>query len=219
MFFRKKKKEKSELRVPVEKVKELSKKGMSDKDIIRQLKSEGYSYEEIEQAMLQAVKESTIETNESGIETKPAPSTQIENIPQPQVVQQPQLQQTQPRVEDFEIKQPTPEEETPSFVEEEEISPEVIIEELVESIVDEKWSEIKDRFQRLEDEIKTLKHKLKEEKEVEIKDYDSDIEALYSQIEELEARVGGLERAFKQFLPTLTKNIEELQKMVEELKS
>ena len=40
-----------------------------------------------------------------------------------------------------------------------------------------------------------------------------------SRVEDMEARVGGLEKAFKQFLPSLTRNIESLSAMIHEMRS
>ncbi len=51
------KKPKEEKAIPIEEVQKMTKKGMSDKDIIKHLKGKGYSYESIEGAMLKAVKE------------------------------------------------------------------------------------------------------------------------------------------------------------------
>ena len=48
--------------------------------------------------------------------------------------------------------------------------------------------------------------------------HSEDIQSLYAKVEDLEARVGGLEKAFKQFLPTLTRNIESLSAMIHEMK-
>ena len=68
-LFHKASKERGE--VPVEEVQKMTRKGMSDKDIIKHLKSKGYSYESIESAMLRAVKD--------GVGDEPAPRVQTES--------------------------------------------------------------------------------------------------------------------------------------------
>ena len=40
-----------------------------------------------------------------------------------------------------------------------------------------------------------------------------------NKLDDLEARIGGLEKAFRQFLPSLTENIEALSKMIHEMKA
>jgi len=55
-------------------------------------------------------------------------------------------------------------------------------------------------------------------KEQPAKDYDPKISDITEQMEDLQARVGGLEKAFKQFLPSLTKNMESLSNLIHEMK-
>ena len=49
--------------VPINEISEMTRKGMSDKDIIKNLKGRGYSYNDIEKAMLSAVKTGVSDEN------------------------------------------------------------------------------------------------------------------------------------------------------------
>jgi len=216
MFFRKKNKtEGGRGAVPMERVRMLTQQGMSDKDVIRQLKSEGYSYDEIEKGMLNAVKDGVDQTS------------------LPMMQQQPQIRRPQPVTnlptwdEVYEQPQSQEEQEQFAFTEEEptsDISPELAIEELVEGVVNEKWEKLETRLDNTEKNLHRLMVMTKKisEKEptgsVTETGHSEDIQSLYAKVEDLEARVGGLEKAFKQFLPSLTRNIEALSHMIHEMK-
>ena len=216
MFFRKKNKtEGGRGAVPMERVRMLTQQGMSDKYVIRQLKSEGYSYDEIEKGMLNAVKDGVDQTS------------------LPMMQQQPQIRRPQPVTnlptwdEVYEQPQSQEEQEQFAFTEEEptsDISPELAIEELVEGVVNEKWEKLETRLDNTEKNLHRLMVMTKKisEKEptgsVTETGHSEDIQSLYAKVEDLEARVGGLEKAFKQFLPTLTRNIESLSAMIHEMK-
>ncbi|MBS3056898.1 MAG: hypothetical protein J4473_05705 [Candidatus Aenigmarchaeota archaeon] len=199
----------------MERVRMLTQQGMSDKDVIRQLKSEGYSYDEIEKGMLNAVKDGVDQTS------------------LPMMQQQPQIRRPQPVTnlptwdEVYEQPQSQEEQEQFAFTEEEptsDISPELAIEELVEGVVNEKWEKLETRLDNTEKNLHRLMVMTKKisEKEptgsVTETGHSEDIQSLYAKVEDLEARVGGLEKAFKQFLPTLTRNIESLSAMIHEMK-
>ncbi len=208
MFFQKKKKEGS----PVEEVQRLTTTGLSDKDIIKKLKSEGYSYEQIEQAMLQAVKQG-VGPNQSPFQNYPQ-----QNYAQPS---------SQGSIEDVYSKDAEeepmqfPELEVPAQQEGLDISPEAIVEELVEGVVEEKWQKFQQRIEKTESEISRMKVMLEQHKETAVQpmpDVGPRLSEMSEQLDDLQARVGGLEKAFKQFLPSLTQNIDSLSKMIHEMK-
>ena len=213
MLFRKKKEAKP---VPPEEVQKLLSQGMSDKDIIKHLKSKGYPYEEIEKAMMGAVKR--------GVE-EPAATQYPQYTPFPQ-------QQTQQRMEKRELPElpelgeySPPEQDIFAGLEatEPEIAPDIIVEEIVEGVVEEKWQKFEDKIKKMENDFTNLSLQLKKmeqlpTKEQPTKDYDAKIADISEQLEDLQARVGGLEKAFKQFLPSLTKNIESLSNLIHEMK-
>ncbi|MDI6721471.1 MAG: hypothetical protein QMD85_03710 [Candidatus Aenigmarchaeota archaeon] len=202
MFFSKKKKEEKVKELPIDEIKGMSKKGMSDRDIIKTLKSKGYSYEDIEKGMLQAVK--------TGVD---------ESEPQPS--------QKRPVFEDFSVpsQQEFQMEEMPEFgaiMPEEQQSSELMMEELIESVIEDKTGKYEAEIKKMKESIDSLKNDIKamEQRIGEIKSQPGEpaSQEVTDQLEDLQARVGGLERAFKQFLPSLTKNIEALSKMIHEMK-
>ncbi len=215
MFFRKKKKG---IPVPIEEVQRLMRSGLSDKDTIKELKSQGYSYEDIEKAMLQAVK--------AGVgEEQPKERKQMESIigrygeEQPSIDHDdelPLLGEVYPTDTSYnqEIKLPETEE------------PELIIEELVEGVVEEKWQRLSESVNKINSKIEEIRigfeqviQGMNEKKGASGKDFSPEISDLSRRLEDLEIRIGGLEKAFKQLLPSLTRNIENLSEMVHEMKS
>ena len=212
LFFKKKPKEAKPL--PVEDVQRMSARGMSDKDIIKSLKTQGYSYEEIEQAMLQAVKEGVARPEQTAVEKLQPPA-------------QPQQQEQQAPL-DFNSfnppqEQPKPAEQNlPDILPEESIEPEAIVEELVEGVVEEKWQKFEARLKEYESQLADLKQRVEETGASgagHVPSDDGKFEELAGKLEDIEARVGGLEKAFKQFLPSLTRNIESLSRIIHEMKA
>lgn len=178
--------------VPIEEIQQLTAKGLSDRDVIKKLKGEGYSYDAIEKAMLQAVKE--------GVGEEPKREEQFNN-PEEVTEQIPEL-----GIAEMEMS-------------EEPIAPEILVEELVEGVVEDKLHGYKERMERVEEEITKLYARVKHAQLPQPVPEDSGVDELTGRIEDLEARIGGLEKAFKQFLPSLTRNIEALSAMIHEMKA
>lgn len=205
MLFHKKPKETAD--VPIDDVQKMTKKGMSDKDIIRQLKSKGYSYEAIESAMLKAVKNGVDDEKPRLLERMETESPAMESMfdfPQVPEFSQPQVAM--------------PDEETEA--------PEVMLEELIEGIVDDKWRKFDDRLKKIDDDFDRIRAEIKQfeikldqnKKDLPGREIEARMTDIVEQLEDMEARVGGLEKAFKQFLPSLTRNIESLSHMIHEMK-
>lgn len=275
----------------VDKIKQMSARGISDRDIIKQLKADGFNYNDIERGMLEALRQGVVidETGASQAQRAPGatpsapprappqagPPARYATAPTPQprpmpMQPTPNMQQGAPRLptndnmSQYNIKQPLPPEiqtmsmdmemspedfevevdeqfdipqrrAAPSaprhiqkvFEEQEEIAPELIIEELVEGVVDEKWDKFDKKLKELESgtrEIRTSVTQFREELMSKLEgrkqqSTEKDVLELAKRYEELEARVGGLEKAFKQFLPSLTGHIESLRQMVHDMKS
>jgi uncharacterized coiled-coil DUF342 family protein len=215
MFFKRKKKG---MPVPIEEVQRLTRSGLGDRDIIKELKNQGYSYEEIEKAMLQAVKAGVGE-EEKPMEKKEEMESMIERYEEEPsggpIGELPVLGELYPTERGEAVSEiALPETE----------KPELIIEELVEGVVEEKWerfseeiNRINDKFDKIRVGFEQLKQKTVEEKEPG-KDFGGEITELSKRLDDLEVRIGGLEKAFKQFLPALTRNIESLSGMVHEMK-
>lgn len=217
--------------VPTDEINKMMKKGMNDKDIIRHLKAKGYPYNLIEKAMLHAVKRGVDDkhekkkpqeydvpeqdffndegTDSSGVEDLFGPPPQHE---EPEYAE-PAEEEYQQDYQDYQ--------DLPQFSEQSQP-----VEEIVEGLVEEKWQRFQDEMIRLEDSIERTKADMKniEErvhaagKETPSTELDSRLTEFGDRMDDIEARIGGLERAFKQFLPALTRNIESLSGMVAELK-
>jgi DNA-binding transcriptional MerR regulator len=202
------KKKESDRPVPIDRVRAMSRSGMPDKDIIKQLKSEGYSYNDIEKAMLQSVKE--------GVSNDPfAQSIQRAEAEMPRQVGLPTFEEefSGNRNEEDIYQEVAPEEVGG-------VSPEVIMEELIEEVVAEKVARYEDRLKKIENSIALLRAEVKHSSDIitTIPAEGGQGKEQEDALEELEARVGGLEKAFKQFLPSLTQNIESLSDMIHEMK-
>ncbi|MBI4162152.1 MAG: hypothetical protein HY513_00585 [Candidatus Aenigmarchaeota archaeon] len=197
MFFSHKKESKKPLD-PAD-VQKLTSKGMSDKEIIKHFKSKGYSYDEIEKAMMTAVRENITEA--------PAPQ-QIMETPEPESFFYEEAQP--PAAEEVYMEEPS----------------ESLVEEIVEGLIEDKWQKLAAEMDRMQSEIDKMAAEIKQVKNMPVsqakevqKIDDFRVNEISEHLNDLDARVGGLEKAFKQFLPALTKNIEMLSTMVHEMKT
>jgi len=197
MFFKKQKKDMESL---VNEARALSQSGMPDKDIIKKLKSEGYSYSDIEKAMLEIVRQ--------GVMPSPAPQIPSQTNLQTNVELNPTLETEE--VGDEEIFESDSE------------GIEELVEEVIESFVNEKWQKAEGKLKNIENELNNIKTQISnlDNKINSIKPEKANlpIDEINEQIEDLQVRVGGLEKAFKQFLPSLTANIENLSNIIHEMK-
>jgi len=224
LFSRKPKQTASQRPPPVDKVRSMQRSGLSERDIIRQLKNEGYSFSEIEKAMLQSVKEGA---GEAYPPTQPqaAPAyapAYAPYAPEPAALPPPAAYAPAPQYE-----QPRPEEEAPLIEAEfpeiqttgEEISPEVVMEDLIESVAQEKFEKFSAQARKLETEFEEVRAELRHVKDkAEAKPVAEIPKEWEDKLDDLEARIGGLERAFRQFLPSLTEHIESLSGIINEMK-
>jgi hypothetical protein len=203
--------------VPINEIIDMRSAGMGDKDIIKNLKKRGYSYDEIEKGMLDSLKQ--------GVDMNPMMQPQRPQAQQPQqyedfsgvgdVFGQQQVDSMRDDLGLTEV----------DFQQAEDAN--IIIEELVEGVVQEKMGRLEEKIKGLEDtlarynnDIKQVEKKADESPGVQskIKDYDMRISEIAEQMEDLQVRIGGVEKAFKQFLPSLTTNIQSLSEMIHELK-
>lgn len=210
-MFGKKKEPKA---VPVNDIYDMRQAGMDDRAIIKDLKKKGYSYEDIEKAMLQSVKE--------GVNDNP--------IMRSATKQQPEFVDFS-GAGDFMNQQPQAEMQEELGLTDADFhgaeDANIIIEEIVEGVVQEKLVKFEERIKNLEEtlmkygaDIKVVEKKADENPNVQskISSYDARFNEVHEQLDDLQARIGGVEKAFKQFLPSLTKNIESLSEMIHELK-
>ena len=205
MFFKKHKKNK--IALSSQRIMDMRQSGLSDRDILKKLRKEGYSYDNIERAMLQSVK-SGVEDSEEVPTTMPeTPQIQSEFVPSPFQTQENSNVNT-------DLFNEQPQSET--------VDPEGIIEELVESIVEEKTDSIFNKIKKLENKINEVHDEVKNAKNISSKSNSQNLTPKFNEftdkLDELDARISGLEKAFNQFLPVLTKNIDSLANMIHELK-
>lgn len=199
----------------MENIKEMASRGMNDKDIIKELKRRGYGYDEIEKGMLGAVRDNV-----------------GDDVPAQQNYQPYSPAYAQPQTEDLfsapqAYQQPAPEfefaPEDNALTSEDETA---VLEELIEGVIEDKWHDFEDRFSKMEtafdqikSEIKLFQNQVMQQKsDSPAKEMEVRFNDLSQQLEDLDARVGGLEKAFKQFLPSLTRNIESLSHIIHEMK-
>ncbi len=218
-------------KVPLEEIKKMSGAGMAEREIIQNLKSKGYSLEEIEKGMMQAVKYGI--SGEEFPTTPMAGTEKIEAIPEFMETEKPFSMQDvygssdegQPMMTQMEARQDEIPDELmmPDMPAEEVQEPNIMLEELVEGLMDEKWKKFDDTVEKFRDELATVKAEMKTARaqpqaQEAPKEMENKVSDISNRIEDLDIRISGLEKAFKQFLPSLTRNIEELSGMVHELR-
>jgi len=188
--------------IPADRVKELSDKGFSEPEIIDVLRKEGFSAEEIDRALTQA-----LELRISGA-PESQPGLPTFGQPQPQTPQMPQI--------------PEPSLQYPPVTEG------YGTEELVESIVhekmadvDEKLAEFRVKHADLERNISNLHNQLliltkgtsQTEQAIVAK-----LDSLKDSLIDINARMSSLEKAFKDALPALIESVRSLTDLVQRFK-
>lgn len=201
--------------VPVERVKELSSKGFSEPEIIDVLRKEGYSPEEIDKAMTEALK--TVVKEE---EKKPTKLPTLEEIK----TEAPAPVATTLLGAEPEALTEAPTAPVEYYYPTEEYSPEEIVEPIIEekmSEIDRKLLEFRTQYSNLEKKIGEIHHRLdllakgrtRGEEELVTK-----IDLLKDGIEDISGKVSSLEKAFKETLPALIESVRALSDLVQRLK-
>ena len=203
--FGKKGKEESFVReVPVEEVRRLRSQGKSDRDIIIELKNKGYTFQEIEKAMLQVLKESSISKEKGGEERQKEFGREI-NLPTLEEIS-PKEQAGNIRFGGMRIPSFTPN-PAPEF------STLDLLEEVVEGVVEEKIQDFSTKFDEVLGRIKEEDFKISELKKIIEKNYsefnskianmEKSLGELSDQVSNLGIKVKVLEKALKEFLPEI----------------
>lgn len=208
----------------------LASQGLSEQDIISELKDKGYSNEEINKAIQKILKHRVSSEGESRSVKKDRKNSKNNQqqqhegnnfvAPSPENLSPEEQQPNQP------FSKYMASEENPIWEmnEEEEIQ----LEELIEEIIEEKWSgvrqniqkmetgneDLKNKIHSLEERIEGLENKHQKEKEK----LEDKVDRTFNHIENIESRVNSVEKAFKEFLPSLTENVRSLSGIVNELK-
>jgi len=219
-------KKKEERELPTDRVHIMMRGGMSEKDIVRQLKAEGYSFGEIEKALMAVVKEGAAPLPlgaELGARPVRAPVEAPLPLPRPKPAEPAEAPAPAP------VPAPT---QAPQYVQPsyqpapayfefmpEELEPEVVMEELIESVAEEKFEKFSEDVKHIETALDKLRSELAAVREKAAAKPAPEVpKELSDRIDELEVRLGGLEKAFKQILPQLTESIQAISKMVAEKK-
>ena len=190
-------------------VNRLSEQGKNEREIINFMRKSGYPNEEISKSLNKAIK------------------FRVTGAPQPASYRQQQGNPPPQYENDDNFIAPMPGQPLNENILEMSEDEEISLEELVEEIVEEKWhesiTELKDvekAIVQLQDQVKFLNEKIKhigksgDEKKDEIKKM---IEESSVHMENIGSRVGSVEKAFKEFLPSLTENVRSLSGIVEKM--
>lgn len=197
---------------PIEQVLEMVNQGIPNEEIIRKLQAQGFSNTDIQEAISQAQTKASIESTYQE-EIPPAPpSPQM----QPSVLNtNPQQTFTQPEPEMQ--PQPLPSRDTDER-----------IEEIAESIIDEKWQRVVEDIGDLsvwKDKIKTEITSIKQEVLRIESRFESLQKSIMGRIKEYDTQVGdvgtdvrAIEKLLQNILKPLTNNVKELKRITEKLK-
>lgn len=233
LFFKKKEPEKMTVSgkgiVPTDRVRELASHGFSEPDMIDALRKEGFSADEIDKALTDALKMGVSGMVSPRSEPMPAALPQLEqfqpsvatipqlpetSLPQDYFQQQPQQQQQQWTQQQWQ----QPQQQQQSYGSEEYI--EYLVKERM-SDIDERVQEFTIRYQELEkrmqaayDQLTALSQTRTSEQQQILNKMDSWKDVL----QDVDNRLIGLERAFKDTLPPLIESVRSLSDLVERLK-
>lgn len=196
--------------LPVDQVKAMREKGFDNNQIVQALQRNGYSSTQIFDALNQAdLASGAPQQNPSFPAGQPLPSeSEIGNAPPQGAAQGPGQEY------------PTPEGEPGATNEE--------IEELVESIIDEKWQELAKDINKIVDwknDVEIKISKLEQQFNSLKEDFDKLHQAIIGKIGEYDkniltvgAEIKAMEKVFSKVLPVFTENINELSRITQNVK-
>lgn len=216
--------EKSE--IPVEKVLALKNQGLSNDQIIQNLRRDGYSsqqtFEAINQADIQSNTKEPSTILEAPSPTAPSTTAPAETEMQPSIMtgEEPELKP--------EVTTPAAQPTTPMPPPVYERGPEEQIEEIAESIIDERWQQIVESVgdinifkEKVRTDIASIKQEiLRQEQRFENlqKSILGKVSEYGKGITDLSSEMKALEQVFRKILHPLTTNVKELSRITEKLK-
>lgn len=202
--------------IPVERVRDLTGRGFSEVEVIDVLRKEGYSPEEIDNALTQSLKfaaTTSAQPQQQPVEyprSEPTLPTLEELIPRTQQ-QTPQIPETSLPQEYYQsVQQNYPTEEYVDYVVQARMGE--ITQKITEFSV--KSQEIERRIQEVSDRISEIMS-LRNAEQTQIL---SKIETFKEGVGDIEIRIGGLEKAFKETLPALIESVRALTDLVQRFK-
>ncbi len=215
---------------PVDKVLDLSNQGKSEAQVSESLKGEGFAPADINKAYAGAVRSAV---------SAPVPSRQFAPMSQPAREPVTQFEVPSQRYEEYPVE---PQQETVE-VQESGWTPEVPdtgimgiappsageLEEIVESVVDEKWKELQDGMEDMHERLDAMEAKityldvqintLKDAGSAERSVIESKIDEYKDGIEGIESRIGSIEKAFKETLPSMIDSVKSVTEVVGKLRA
>jgi hypothetical protein len=210
-----KKGQQAERGVPVDRVRELTTKGFSELEVIDVLRKEGYSPEEIDKSLSQALRGGITST----LQHQTQPTAQKSEGPKlptleeiaPKQTEMPEMPEAQTEEQYFDYNQQSyPTEEYIEYV---------VKEKMTESrrSIDEivlKAKDLEKRMDTLHEQINVLIQTRTSEQTQLLNRIDS----FRGVMEDVEIRLGGMEKAFKETLPALIESVRALSDLVQRLK-
>ncbi|MEM7825397.1 MAG: hypothetical protein QW412_00880 [Candidatus Aenigmatarchaeota archaeon] len=197
-------------------IEELSSRGLSEIEIIEILRKEGYSPDEIDKGLTEALKIGATQLRPP----PPKPKEEVKKLPE-----QPKLPVSLPAPEAPEQIPQVPE----TSVQQEYFYPEYSTEEYIDYVVKERTEEFSKKMnelilkqKELEAKIVSLYERLSEFSQVKTSEKEligTKIDSLKELVTEINARVESLERAFKETLPALIESIRALSELTQKIKS
>jgi len=200
--------------IPVERVRDLTGRGFSEVEVIDVLRKEGYSPEEIDNALTQNLKFAATTPQPAQQQpidyprTEPALPTLEDIVPKQQTPQIPETSLPQEYYQGYQQNYPT--EEYVDYVVQARMGE--ITQKITEFSV--KAQEIERRIQEVSDRINEIMS-LRNAEQTQIL---SKIETFKEGVGDIETRIGGLEKAFKETLPSLIESVRGLTDLVQRLK-
>ncbi len=222
-------KEKKERPLPVQRVKELLDRGFTEVEIIDILRKEGYSVDEIDKALEEALRERVLKPLQTQVQlsttqpptaqTQPLISTsQIQTQPLPAPPIQTQTIPKEIQSEKTEIKETKKEEE---FVY-------VSVEEFVDMLLKERMKELNKRLmefsekqREIEETIASLQTKLEDFYKTKSEEYEkilAEIRSLKDAINDQATKIEALSKTIKEMLPSLIESVRLLGEIVQKVK-
>ncbi len=196
--------ENSSSRLPTEKIKKMKSQGLTNNQIIQTLQKDGYSTTEI----FNTLNELGIQTSQAGSSPNKRRQTGQSNPPNPSSQNRGQAEQSQNQGRSE--------------------NPPISDEELIESLIEEKWESISSDIQKVikwkestEEKINKLEQKFEDLEDRFDKLHESVVGKVgeYDQnIQEVGSEVKAMEKAFRKVLPKFVETVGELSKITSELK-
>jgi uncharacterized phage infection (PIP) family protein YhgE len=195
--------------IPIDRVREMSSKGFSEPQIVETLLKEGFTVDEIDKALTQALRTSVSGPTEKKEEVKlPTLEEIVKEEKMPEVPEKP-LAESYP--------EHYPEAERYSTEEYVDYLVQARVSEIVEKIkeIDLKYSELEKRIENVRSQLdEILKARSEEQKQIL-----SRIDSFNENVNEMSIKVSGLEKVFKETLPALIESVRALSELVQRLKA